>query len=147
MNLVRFEPWSISDLMQHDFNRLNQRRLTRNEAATPAVDWIPAVDVVEEKQRFVLRADLPGVAATDIDVSMEDGVLTVAGQRSAYALDDDTAGIRRFERACGRFHRRFALPETADADGIAARSADGILEITIPKLAEVQPRRITVEAA
>ena len=146
MNLVRFEPWSISDLMQRDLGRLGQRHFARDEAEHPAVDWTPAVDIVEEKDRFVLRADVPGVAATDIDVSMEDGVLSVAGQRAADA-HDDTAGVRRFERASGRFLRRFSLPETANADGIAAKSTNGILEITIPKLPEVQPRRITVEAA
>lgn len=146
MNLVRFEPWSIADLMQRDINRFGPRGLARNDAESPAVDWVPAVDIVEEKDRFVLRADLPGVAATDIDVSMEDGVLSIAGQRSASA-HDGTAGVRRFERAIGRFQRRFSLPETANAEGIAARSADGILEIAIPKVPEVQPRRITVEAA
>jgi len=146
MNLVRFEPWSLSDLLQRDLNRLGERRFTQGDTETPAVDWVPAVDIVEEKDRFVLRADVPGVAAADIDVSMEDGVLTVAGQRAADE-HDDIAGMRRFERASGRFLRRFSLPETANADDIAARSANGILEITIPKLPEVQPRRITVEAA
>ena len=146
MNLVRFEPWSISDLMQRDLNRLSQRRFSRDDAETPAADWVPAVDIIEENDRFVLRADVPGVAAADIDVSMEDGVLTVAGRRAADE-HDDTAGVRRFERASGRFLRRFSLPETANADGIAAKSANGILEIEIPKLPEVQPRRITVEAA
>lgn len=146
MNLVRFEPWSIADLMQRDLNRLGQRRFTRSKAETPAVDWVPAVDIVEEKDRFVLRADVPGVAADDIDVKMEDGVLSVAGQRSA-ATHDDTTGIQCFERASGRFLRRFSLPDTANAEGVAAKCANGILEITIPKLPEVQPRRITVEAA
>jgi HSP20 family protein len=146
MNLVRFEPWSIADLMQRDFNRFGPRRFDRNDVESPAVDWVPAVDIVEEKERFVLRADLPGVTASEIDVSMDDGVLTIAGQRSSPA-HDDTAGVRRFERAIGRFQRRFSLPDTADAERIAARTADGILEVTIPKLPEVQPRRIAVEAA
>jgi HSP20 family protein len=146
MNLVRFEPWSIADLVQRDLKRSSQRRFALSDAETPAVDWVPAVDIVEENERFVLRADVPGVAADDIDVKMEDGVLSIAGQRSTTA-SDDTTGIQRFERASGRFLRRFSLPETANADGIAAKCANGILEITIPKLPEVQPRRITVEAA
>ena len=146
MNLVRFEPWSIADLVQRDLNRSGQRRFAHSDAETPAIDWVPAVDIVEENERFVLRADVPGVAADDIDVKMEDGVLSIAGQRSTTA-SDDTTGMQRFERASGRFLRRFSLPETANADGIAAKCANGILEITIPKLPEVQPRRITVEAA
>jgi len=146
MNLVRFDPWSISDLVQRDLGRLSNRRFARDGIDSPVVDWVPAVDIVEEKQRFLLRADVPGVAASDIDVSMEDGVLTVSGQRVADS-DESIDGVKRIERANGRFQRRFSLPDTADAEGITARTADGILEIAIPKLAEVQPRRITVEAA
>mgnify|MGYP000323128449 CR=1 FL=1 len=96
--------------------------------------------------RFILRADVPGVAREDIDISMEDGILTIAGERQT-AKHEEAVGVKRFERVSGRFYRRFTLPETADAEGIAARSANGILEVTIPKLPEVQPRRITVEAA
>ena len=146
MNLVRFDPWSIADLMQRDFDRYAPRRFSRNDAETSVSDWAPAVDIVEEKDRFVLRADVPGVAASDIDVSMEDGVLTIAGERHT-EKHEEAEGLKRFERVSGRFYRRFSLPETADADGISARSANGILEVAIPKLPEVQPRRITVEAA
>jgi HSP20 family protein len=146
MNLVRFEPWSIADLMQRDFDRLAARRFGPNDVETPVSDWVPAVDIVEEKDRFLLRADVPGVTPADIDVSMEDGVLTIAGERHT-EKHEDAEGVRRFERVSGRFYRRFTLPETADAEGIAAKSSNGILEVSIPKLPEVQPRRITVEAA
>lgn len=146
MNLVRFQPWSINDLMQRDFNRCAARRFGQNDVEGPVADWAPAIDIVEEKDRFLLRADVPGVAASDIDVSMDDGVLTIAGERQT-EKHEETDGLRRFERVSGRFHRRFTLPDTADAEGIAARSANGILEVSIPKLPEVQPRRITVEAA
>jgi len=146
MNLVRFEPWSIGDLMQRDFDGLATRRFARDNIETPTADWVPAVDIIEEKDRFILRADVPGVAAEDIDVSMEDGILNVAGERRAEA-HEDFSGVRCFERTTGRFYRRFSLPETADAENIAAKSANGILEISIPKLPEVQPRRINVEAA
>lgn len=146
MNLVRFEPWSVSDLMQRDFDRLNTRRLPQRDIATPAVDWVPAVDIVELKEGFLLRADVPGVVAEDIEVSMEDGILTVSGERAADA-HDETDGVRRIERRTGRFSRRFSLPESADAEGIAAKCANGILEVSIPKMPEVQPRRIAVQAA
>jgi len=146
MNLVRFEPWSVSDLMQRDFDRLNTRRLPLRDVAAPAVDWVPAVDIVELKDGFLLRADVPGVVAEDIEVSMEDHILTISGQRAA-DTHEETDGVRRFERKTGRFSRRFSLPDTANADDIAAKCANGILEVTIPKLPEVQPRRITVEAA
>jgi HSP20 family protein len=146
MNLVRFEPWSIADLVQRDLNRIQARRSGRVDPDTPVTDWVPAVDIVEENDRFLLRADVPGVVAADIDVSMEDGVLTIAGERHT-EKHEDAKGVRRFERVSGRFHRRFTLPETADAEGIAARSANGILEVSIPKQPVVQPKRITVEVA
>ena len=144
MKLVRFEPWSIADLVQRDLERIQTRQSGRDGPATRTSDWVPAVDIVEENDRFVISADVPGVAAADIDVSMEDGVLTIAGERHI-EKQEDAEGVRRFERARGRFHRRFTLPESADAEGISARSANGILAISIPKLPVVQPRRITVE--
>ena len=146
MNLARFEPWSIADLVQRDLDRIQARRSGRGGPETPVSDWVPAVDIIEENERFLIRADVPGVVAADIDISMEDGVLTIAGERHT-EKHEDAEGVRRFERVSGRFHRRFTLPETADAEGIAARSANGILEVSIPKLPEVQPRRVTVEAA
>ena len=146
MNLVRFEPWSIADLVQRDLNRIQARRAVPAGPETPVSDWVPAVDFVEEKDRFLLRADVPGVDRSDIDVSMEDGVLTIAGERHT-KQDEDAEGMRRFERPSGRFQRRFTLPDTADAEGIAARSANGILEVSIAKQPVVQPRRIAVEAA
>lgn len=146
MNLVRFEPWSFADLVQRDFDRLAGRRVGRDSVETSVSDWAPAVDIVEEKDRFVLRADVPGVAREDIEVAMEEGVLTISGERHT-ERHEDAEGVKRFERVSGKFYRRFTLPETADAEGIAARSANGILEVTIPKQPEVQPRRITVEAA
>ncbi len=146
MNLVRFEPWSIADFIQRDFDQRASRLCQHPRSETDVADWTPAVDIVEEKECFVLRADLPGVNPDDIDVSMDDGILSVSGERHAEERSE-TDGIQRYERATGRFYRRFTLPETADAEGIKARSSNGILEIEIPKLPEVRARRITVEAA
>ena len=144
MNLIHFEPFSLMHAIERDFDRFAGRNRGRDNGETRAADWAPAVDIVENDDRFVLRADLPGVAAEDIDISMEDGVLSIAGERQT-EKHDEANGVRRFERVSGRFYRRFSLPDTADAEGIKARSANGILEVTIPKLPEVQPRRITVE--
>lgn len=130
MSLVRFEPWSLVD-------RIN-RETPRN--------WVPAVDIFEEKERFVVRADLPGVNPAEIDVDMENGVLSISGERAAMERSE-IEGVSRFERGAGRFLRRFTLPDSADADGIKAKSSNGILEISIPKQATVQARRISVEAA
>jgi HSP20 family protein len=146
MNIRRYEPWSVFDLMQRELAPFAGRRSAFRDDDNTVADWVPAVDIIEEKDRFVLKADVPGVNPSEIDVSMDAGILSLAGERH-----DETAGesegLKRVERINGKFYRRFTLPETADAEGIAARSSNGILEVTIPKLPEVQARRITVEAA
>lgn len=144
MNLTRFEPWGIVDLLHRDLDRLAARRPPPHDADGAVTDWVPAMDIIEEKDRFVLRADVPGVEPSDIELSMDAGVLSISGQRYEEARSED-AGVQRVERASGRFFRRFSLPDTADAEGIRANSKNGILEVTIPKLAEVQARRIEVE--
>ena len=138
MKIARFEPWPYVDLLQRDLSRATARK-------DPA-EWAPAVDIIEEKGRFLLRADVPGVSPADVEVSMDAGVLTVSGVRNAEERSEDTE-LQRTERLTGRFSRRFTLPETTDADGITAKISTGILEVVIPKLPEVQARRITVEAA
>ena len=150
MKVTRIQPWSIAgpvaDLMHPDLSALATRRFAQSSVDQPVVDWVPAVDIVEEKDRFVLRADVPGVDPTNIDVSMDAGVLAVSGDRQADDIADESR-LHQVERANGRFHRRFTLPKTVDADNIKAKSLNGILEVSIPKLAAVQARRIAVEAA
>ncbi len=118
-------------------------QLTRRPAES--ADWTPPVDIAETDDRYVLTADLPGVSPEDIEISLEDNVLTLAGRRA----DIEADGRRRHyaERRTGRFLRRFTLPATINGDAIEARSAHGTLAITVPKRAEVQPRRIEVAAA
>ena len=145
MQLNRIEPWAFLNLMNRDLERMLGRNYADEDSAIIA-DWVPAADVLEFDDRFVLRADLPGVKPEDIEVRMEKGVLSLSGERHAES-EQDIDGMRRIERFSGRFYRRFALPDTADADNISARSANGILEVTIPKVPQVQTRRITVEAA
>ncbi len=137
MKITHFEPWSFVDQLNRDLNNVVKCNPGR---------WVPAVDIIEEPDRFLLRADVPGVNPTDIDVSMDNGVLSVSGERRAEEPKEDS-GAQRIERTTGRFVRRFTLPETADAEGITAKSHNGILEVAIPKLPEIQARRITVEAA
>ncbi len=146
MNIRRYEPWSIFDLMQRELSPYAGRRTALHDDNNTVADWVPAVDIVEEKDKFVLRAEVPGVDPAEIEVSMDAGVLSVSGERRRESSDGSDS-LRRVERNSGKFYRRFTLPETADAEGIAAKSNNGILEVTIPKQPEVQARRITVEAA
>jgi HSP20 family protein len=111
-----------------------------------SVAWIPSVDVREEDDRFVVHADLPGVEAKDIEITAEKGVLTLRGERKSESRGEGK-GFERVERVAGSFLRRFTLPETANVDGISARHVNGVLEVTIPKHAQVQPKRISVQAA
>jgi len=108
--------------------------------------WIPSVDVHEETDRYVVRADLPGVDPKNIEVTAEKGVLTVRGERS-FEKRDNTEGYERFERGSGTFVRRFTLPENAQTGEIKAKASHGVLEIHIPKQPAALPTRIQVEAA
>jgi HSP20 family protein len=112
----------------------------------PGLAWIPSVDVHEEKERYVVRADLPGVDRKDIEVSAEDRVLTLRGERRP-ASNDAEQSFERRERISGTFLRRFTLPEDANADAISAQYANGVLEVAIAKQSKPEPRRVTVQAA
>ena len=139
MTVVRYEPWSL-------LNRL-RRELDQN-FDSPAHDasWTPAVDIHEEPKQFVVRADLPGVKATDIEVTADKGVLTLRGERQIEQRDVD-GHYSRVERVSGKFVRTFTLPENVQTDAIKAQFKDGVLELTIPKIAKAEPRRIEIQAA
>ena len=149
MNITRFEPWSLINQLHREIDQMAGQRFGlsgTDDDASSVADWVPAVDIIEEKDRFVLRADVPGVKPEDIDVNMENGMLTVSGSRQDESTAE-TEGMRRVERVSGRFYRRFTLPDTANAEKISARSNNGILEVSIPKQPAVQARRITVESS
>ncbi len=105
--------------------------------------WAPRVDIKEEAERFVIYADIPGVEPKDIEIHMDKGMLTLKGERVSEA-NGETDRFSRVERVHGTFYRRFALPDSANAEGIAATGKHGVLEISIPKKPETTPRRIQV---
>ena len=144
MSMMRYEPWTLMNQLQNEMSRLIDPRLTRTQDDNVVTsDWVPAVDIKEEDNRFLIAADIPGVEPKDIDVHMENGLLTLRGTRS-YESSEENDGYKRVERARGSFYRRFSLPDTADADKISAKCSNGVLEIVIPKHEKVQPRKITV---
>ncbi len=147
MTLIKHEPWSAISQLQSEVDRLFNTRLGRVSTGgeESVADWTPAVDIAEKEEHFILRADLPGIDPASIEVSMADGTLTLRGERTTINQDEQKE-YRRVERVSGRFYRRFTLPDTADAEGIQARSTNGVLEVLIPKHARVQPRRIEVNA-
>ena len=144
MNLVYYQPRSLMDRWQREIAQIfygesdaSQLSVTNNST------WTPSVDLQEEDTRFVLRADVPGVALKDIEVTAEDGTLTIRGERRARE-DAKRHGFEHIECFTGNFLRRFTLPESAHAEHIKARCADGVLEIEIPKQPRVEAKRIAV---
>jgi HSP20 family protein len=139
MTIVRYEPWAL-------FGRL-QKQLDQSLGTDAAsISWIPHVDIREEAERFVVAADLPGVEGKDIEITADKGVLTVKGERRSEKKSSKD-GFESVERASGTFLRRFTLPESADAEAIKATHVNGVLELSIPKRPQEQPRRISVQAA
>ncbi|MFZ8886414.1 MAG: Hsp20/alpha crystallin family protein [Steroidobacteraceae bacterium] len=146
MNVSIFEPYRLFNQLHRDLDRLAGRPAASEEEVSPVANWAPAIDIREEDTQFVLHADLPGVDPSQIEVTLDNGVLTLRGRRDL-ADRDERSGYRRVERLSGEFFRRFALPDTADSNAVKARYAHGVLEVLIPKQAQVLPRRIEVEAA
>ena len=147
MNHLRQSGWKQHhNPLQDELQQVFERFFGDSDADSSSVvtaQWVPRVDIREEAERFVILADLPGVDPAQIEINMDKGILSIKGERKAEEAD----GTRysRQERAHGVFFRRFALPESANPDGIAATGRNGVLEISIPKRPEASPRRINVQ--
>ena len=144
MAIVRYEPWSVVNRLHQSLDQFFNESFNSPEASSsPNVTWVPRVDIHEEKDRFVVLADVPGVEPKDIDITADNGVLTVRGQRRAEKRETEN-GYERIERVSGTFVRRFKLPEGANTESIAAKQTNGVLEVTIPKTPAAQPRKISI---
>ena len=148
MSVTRYEPWNVVSQLQSEINRVFGN-LNESEGNSATSQWSPAVDVREYPDRFQLLLDVPGVESKDVEITLDNGVLTVSGNRSEEKAigpsGSDQPQQQRIERPVGRFHRRFILPDTADAENVNAAGRNGVLEIVIRKQAKAQPRRITVK--
>ena len=148
MAVVRYEPWNVVSQLQSEINRVFGN-LSDTDSNSATSEWSPAVDVREYSNRFQLLLDVPGVDPKDVEITLDNGVLTVSGTRTEeHAVSgngSEQPQQQRIERRLGRFHRRFILPDTADADNVNASGRNGVLEIVIPKQPKAQPRRITVK--
>ena len=146
MTLVRYEPWGMLNQLRRDMDRMYQSQNEGEESTAVATSaWVPAVDIKETDDAFEIHADIPGVDPKDIDVHMENGVLTIKGERES-EKKEEKEGFKRVEREWGSFYRRFSLPDTADGEKFSAKSRHGVLEITIPKQEKIQPRKISVDS-
>jgi HSP20 family protein len=148
MALIRWEPVREVQSLQQEMNRLfgtffDTPSVGRGGNGGAVNRWIPAMDLVEEDGYFVLRADLPGVNENDVQVELEDNVLTISGERKS-EHEDRGDGYYRIERAAGRFVRTLMLPEGIDPESIQAKFDKGVLEVRIPKPPERQPQRVAI---
>lgn len=148
MAIVRYSPWTVNPSLHNEIRSVFDRFLQDGEGDQSNVvtsEWTPRVDIREEAEQFLIEADIPGVDPKDIEIHMENGVLSIRGERRSEARSENS-GYTRVERSHGVFYRRFALPDTANPEGISAKGRHGVLEIAIPKRPEVKARRISVNA-
>jgi HSP20 family protein len=147
MTIVRWEPLREFSTLQNEMNRLFNTVFD-----TPAPSngnggalrrWMPAMDLVESGDHFVLRADLPGLSEGDVKIELEDTTLTISGERKAEHESRDE-GYYRLERAFGEFARTLQLPKGIDPEAVSASFDRGVLEVRIPKPEQRKPRRIEI---
>ncbi len=145
MAVVRWDPARELDTLQGEMNRLFSSFFdtptARNGGA--ARRWMPAMDLVETDEHFVLKADLPGMTESDVNIELERNVLTISGERKT-EQEAKKDGYYRIERSYGSFSRALTLPEGIDAAAVTANFDNGVLEVRIPKPAQAQPHRVQI---
>jgi HSP20 family protein len=142
MELVRWEPFAGLGNIHSVFNDLFEENFARSSAPNSR-QWYPAVDLLESKDSYLIRAELPGMKREDFNLEVKDGTLTLSGERKSEKLAEGVE-YRHVERVNAKFWRSFALPETVKHDGIEATYKDGVLEVRVPKTEEVKPRQIEI---
>jgi HSP20 family protein len=144
MTIVRWEPLRELSSLQTEMNRLFNTAFDAPAGGNGgARRWTPAMDLVETDEHFVLRADLPGMTEDDVNIELEDNVLTVSGERKA-EHEEKREGFYRVERAFGTFSRALTLPRGIDPEAVNASFANGVLEVRVPKPEQRKPRKITI---
>jgi HSP20 family protein len=145
MAVIRWEPARELQAIQQEMNRLFGSAYPQGNGANGGIAsrWIPPMDVVEDDEHFVVRADLPGVEEGDVKVELEDNVLTISGERRS-DTEERKDGYYRVERAHGSFSRSLTLPEGIDPEAITASFNKGVLEVRIPKPEERKPRKVAI---
>ena len=146
MTIVRYDPFRDLRTLQEEVNRLFSTNLTRafGDEGIGRGAWAPSVDIYENKDQIVLEAELPGMKQEDFDLSIENNVITLRGERK-FEKTDETDNYHRVERSYGSFTRSFTLPQTVSAEGANAEYSNGVLRVTLPKREETKARRIEVK--
>jgi HSP20 family protein len=145
MALVRWEPVRELGTIQSEMNRLFNSFFdtpTHSNGATLR-RWVPAMDLTETEEAYVLKADLPGLSESDVSIELDENILTISGERKS-SHEDRKAGSYRVERSYGSFRRALTLPEGVDGEAITATFDKGVLEVTVPKPAHQAPRKVQI---
>ena len=147
MAMSRWDPFRDLMTIQSELNRLFGRTYGGDSQGSPSAagSWVPALDVYETKEQFVVTMDLPGIDPESVDVTVEDSTLTVSGSRELN-IETEEENYLRVERRYGQFSRSLSLPPSADATGIDAHFDKGVLTIQVPKAEEAKPKKITIKA-
>jgi HSP20 family protein len=145
MAVSRWDPFRDLMSIQNELNRLFGRTYAGEGSAQASGAWVPALDVYEMKDKFVVSLDLPGIDPGSVDVTVEDSTLTIRGEREFYR-DVPEESFHRVERRYGQFVRSLQLPPTASPEGIEANFDRGVLTIDVPKAEEAKPKKITIKA-
>lgn len=143
--ITRYEPISFLNEVNKMIEQAVRPTSKADSSYIETSRWIPAVDIKEDKKQFVILADLPGVDKNDINISMENNILTIKGSRPEETKGEQISYCRT-ERIRGNFHRQFTLPDTADESKIEAKVQKGVLEIIIPKKETAKPRLIQIQS-
>lgn len=144
---VRWNPLREMERMQREFDRLfngSRSRLGRSEESMTATEWSPSVDITEDDNEFVVKAELPEVKKDDVKVTLEQDVLTIRGERRA-EKEEKHKKYHRVERSYGSFERSFTLPEATDAGKITSEFKDGVLTVHLPKNPSARPKAIEIK--
>lgn len=145
MSIVRYDPFRDLRTLQEEVNRLFSTNLTRafDDEGIGRGAWAPSVDIYENKDQIVLEAELPGMNQDDFDLSIENNVITLRGERK-FEKTEESDNYHRVERSYGSFTRSFTLPQTVSPEGATAEYSNGVLRVTLPKREETKARRIQV---
>jgi len=144
-SVIRWDPFRNISGLQEQVNRLFESNLRGRTDESALTTWAPAVDIYETENELVMKADLPDVAEKDIDIHVENNMLTVRGERK-FEQKVKEENYLRVERAYGAFSRSFSLPNTVNTDAITAEYKNGVLTVVMPKRAESKPKQVKITA-
>lgn len=145
-SLMNMDPVREMFELQRDINRLFEGSLEKSSQQTSLNAWTPAIDIFEDENAFLIKAELPEVNRDDVKVNLDNNVLSISGERRL-EFEDKRDGYHRVERSFGQFYRSFTLPPNVNTEAITAEVKDGVLRLTLPKKEEAKPKQIEVKVS